>query len=602
MYHNGYVRVAGVVPKVAIGCPKENMRIVKDLLVDIEADMVVFPEMTTTGYSCEDLFYRNELLDASNHEIEVFLAENKFPGVVIIGAPIEVEQVLYNCAIAIQGDEILGIVPKMYLPHTGQFYETRWFADGFDVQRYVNFMDQTVPFGHVVFRSKHYTFGIEVCADMWSPLNPSTYLFLAGAEIVVNISSSPDEVGKFLMRRKITDSMTYRHKGVYMYVSSGVHESTSAQVFGGDMFVSELGNVISSVEGYSFDDEILYTDIDVSYIDYVRRTNGWYKMANQRNMVESFEVDFKSHEKPFDLLRDHDMTPFVPKENLDETFEEITNIQTVALARRLEHLNTRCTVIGVSGGLDSALALLQTHQTYKRQGWDPKGIVAVSMPSYPTSDRTKNNAEKLSKILGVTFQETPIHALVDQQLSLLNHSEEDVTYENVQARARTNFLFNLANKHGGLLLGTGDMTEMALGWCTYAGDQYAHYGLNAGVPKTLVRWMVEQYADRVEELKEVLLDIVHTPISPELKPDQVTEDTIGSYEINDFIMYRYLKYGDSKERIQSIIPEHKDIVESFFKRFYRSEFKRVTMPEGPKVIFTSLNARADLRLVSDLKR
>lgn len=602
MFNNGYVRVAGVVPEVAIGCPSKNIEVVKDILKDVKADMVVFPEMTTTGYSCEDLFYRADLLDASDKVLAEFMETNDFPGVVILGAPLEIEQVLYNVAIAIQGNKVLGIVPKMFLPHTGQFYETRWFQDGFAVQKEIEFLGQTVPVGHMVFKSKNYTFGIEVCADMWSPLNPSTYLFLKGAEIVVNISSSPEDIGKFKMRRKITDSMTYRHKGVYMYVSSGVHESTSHQVFGGDMFVSELGECISTVEGYSFEREILYTDIDISYIDYVRRTNGWYKLSNQRNHVDCFEVPFDSKDEEFKLLRDYDLTPFVPKKHFDVTFNEVTNIQTTALIRRLQHLNTKKTIIGVSGGLDSTFTILQAHKAYTRHGWDPKEIVAISMPSYPTSDRTRNNAKELCEILGVTFKEVPIHDLVDSQLALLDHDEQDVTYENIQARARTNFLFNLANKEKGIVLGTGDMTEMALGWCTYAGDQYAHYGLNAGVPKTLVRWMVAEYARRVPELTEVLTDIVDTPISPELIPGQVTEDTIGSYEINDFIMYRYLKYGDSKERIISFIPEHKEIVESFFRRFYASQFKRSTMPEGPKVIFTSLSSHADLRLVSDLKR
>lgn len=602
MKQTGFVTVSQIVSKVQVGDPKQNLIYIKEALEGETADLVVFPELTTTGYSCEDLFYRASLLRTADAELKAFIEQNTYPGVIILGTPVEIDHVLYNAAIAIQGTEILGIVPKMFLPHTSQFYETRWFQDGSNMNDYVTFLNQEVPMGHIVFESANFTFGIEVCADFWSPLNPSTALFLSGAEIVVNISSSPDEVGKYASRRMVANSLSLRNKGAYVYVSSGVYESVSHHVFGGDTFVSELGETISSNRNFSFDAPRYQTEIDVEAIRYQRRTNGWYKLASERHGTDVFGVSFISEEKEVELTRTFNMNPFIPSaETADLAFSEITDIQTSALRRRMEHIHTKKALIGVSGGLDSTLALLQIAETYKRAGWDTKDIVAVTLPSYPTSDRTKNNAVKLMDLLGITVREVPIHGLVDQQLELLEHDKKDVTYENIQARARTNFLFNLANKEGGMVVGTGDMTEMALGWATYAGDQYAHYGLNAGIPKTLVRWVVSEYAKRYPELSKVLTDIVETPISPELLLGQVTEETIGSYEIHDFILYRYLKYGDTKDRILRFLPEHKSEVEEFFKRFLRSQFKRFTMPESPKVVFASLSAHGDFRMVSDAK-
>jgi len=600
MYHNGFLRVAAVSPEVFVANPDKNLKEMIRVLKDIKADLVVFPELSITGYTCEDLFYHTSVTVKAKEAIESFLETNDFEGVVVIGAPIEHKGMLYNCALAIQKDKVLGIVPKMFLPHTGEFYEKRWFADGVGASLEMPFLGQTVPFGPIVFNSKNYSFGIEVCADMWGPLNPSAELFLSGAQVVVNISGSPEVVMKDRLRRELINSTTYRHKGAYVYVSSGITESTSAVLFGGDKFVSEIGTTIGSMQNYSFEEEVLYSDIDIDYINHVRRSNGWFKDARKRHPMHVFEVPFKSITEEFELNRIMDRTPFVPKTDIDEYFKQVTLIQTRALMRRLKAIGTKKTLIGVSGGLDSALALLQIVKAYKDFNYDLKDITAISMPSYPTSDRTKNNAKLLCTSLGVTFREIPITDLVDLQLKTLNHEELDVTYENVQARTRTSILLNLSNKQGGIVIGTGDMTEMALGWCTFAGDQIAHYGLNSGIPKTLIRFMVSHYAKVLPELGEVLIDIVDTPISPELLVDQVTEKTIGSYEVNDLIMYRFLKYGDSMERIKALIPEHSEVVTSFFKRFYASQFKRASMPDGPKVIFTTLNSHSDFRMASDI--
>lgn len=602
MYHNGFLRVAAVSPEVYVANPEKNLMEMYRVLENIKADLVVFPELSITGYTCEDLFFHTSVVDGSKDAIDQFIKHNDFEGVVVIGAPIERKGMLYNCAIAIQKSKILGIVPKMFLPHTGEFYEKRWFADGVGASLEIPFLGQTVPFGPIVFNSENYSFGIEVCADMWGPLNPSAELFLSGAQVVVNISGSPEVVMKDRLRRELINSTTYRHKGAYVYVSSGITESTSSVLFGGDKFVSEIGTIIGSKQDYSFEEEVLYSDIDIKYINHVRRSNGWFKDARKRHPMEVFEVPFDSNTEEFEINRVMDMTPFVPKTDIDEYFKQVTLIQTRSLMRRLKAVNTTKTLIGLSGGLDSALALLQIVKGYKDFGYDLKDITAISMPSYPTSDRTRNNAKLLAEGLGVTFKEMPIMDLVDVQLKTLNHDTKDVTYENVQARTRTNILMNLSNKQGGIVVGTGDMTEMALGWCTFAGDQIAHYGVNSGLPKTLVRFMVSHYALVLPELAEVLNDIVNTPISPELLEGQVTEDTIGSYETNDFIMYRFLKFGDSKERIKALIPEHSDIVEGFFRRFYASQFKRASMPDGPKVIFTTLNSHADFRMASDINK
>lgn len=600
MYHNGFVRVAAVSPEVHVAKPAKNLEIMYDVLSHVEADLVVFPELSITGYTCEDLFFHTSVTDEAKRVIDEFTKHNDFEGVVVVGAPIDYKGMLYNCAVAIQKSKILGIVPKMFLPHTGEFYEKRWFADGVGAQGIINFLGQEVPFGAMVFNSENYSFGIEVCADMWGPLNPSADLFLSGAQVVVNISGSPEVVFKDRLRRELINSTTYRHKGAYVYVSSGITESTSAVLFGGDKFVSEMGATIASKQDFSFGEEVLYADVDVKYINHVRRSNGWFKDARKRHPMKVHEIPFVSNSVEFELEREFDMTPFVPKTDQKEYFNQVTMIQTKSFMRRLKAINTTKSIIGVSGGLDSALALLQMVKAYKQENYDLKDITAISMPSYPTSDRTRDNARKLAEGLGVTFKEIPIMDLVDAQLKTLEHDTKDVTYENIQARTRTNILMNLSNKMGGIVVGTGDMTEMALGWCTFAGDQIAHYGLNSGIPKTLVRFMVDYYKHELPELKEVLEDIVATPISPELLEGQVTEETIGSYEINDFIMYRFLKFGDSKERIKAFIPEHAEIVESFFKRFYASQFKRASMPDGPKVIFTTLNSHADFRMASDI--
>jgi len=599
MYNNGFLRVAVVTPEVKVAEPMENAKEMLKTLAETKAGLVLYPELSITGYNCEDLFYHDFVINKSKEAIEYFLSKNTFEGVVVFGAPLEHRGVLYNVAFAVQGKKILGIVPKMFLPHTGEFYEKRWFADGVGIDEDIEFLNQIVPFGSIVFNSENYSFGIEVCADMWGALNPSANLYLSGAHIVLNLSASNEVINKSKLRKQLINTTTFRHKGAYVYCSAGVNESTGANVFGGDKIVSELGETIASMQNYSFEKEVLYADIDISYLKFARRSNGWYKDGSIRTDGNVIDVDFVSKNTTFELIREFDPLPFVPKKDEMDVFNQVTSIQTSSLIRRIRHLDCSL-IIGLSGGLDSTLAFLQAVKAYQRMNWKLSDIHVVMMPSYPTSERTMNNAKELSKKFSVTVHELPIHDFVDAQMNLLNHHQEDITYENIQARVRTNILMNMANKFKGIVLGTGDMSEIALGWCTFAGDATAHYGINSGLPKTLVKFMVSKYREVLPELKEVLTDVLETPISPELLPNQISEETVGSYEINDFIMYRFLKYGDSAERIKTFIPSHKKLVDGFFKRFNKAQFKRNAMPEGVKVVFTSLNSHSDFRMASDI--
>ncbi len=599
MYNNGFLKVAAITPEVYLAKPLKNVEKILEILIGIEANLAVFPELSITGYSLEDLLYSNKLLTETNQAIKYFLDKNKFQGIVVVGSPLTVEGILYNVAIVIRKDKILGIVPKIILPHTHEFNEKRWFNDGTNINQEIEFLGQTVLFGSNVFASEHFNFGVEICADMWGPYNPSSYLYLSGAEVVVNISASTENLNKNKVRRTLVNAVTIRHSAAYVYCSSGVNESSSTVLYGGDKFVYQAGNLVAEKQDYSFDTEILYADIDISSIRYNKRKNGYIKDSKKIAQLNIKNIRFKNLKKDFSLESKMDLTPFVPKIDIGGNFKQITNIQTRSLIKRMRAIDIKTVVIGISGGLDSTLALLQIVKAFKDFNYQLKNVIAVTMPSHPTSERTRKNAELLAKKLGVIFIENPIGNLVDQQLKLIAHSEKDVTYENVQSRIRTNILLSYANKYHGIVVGTGDMTEMALGWCTFAGDQIAHYSLNAGLPKTTVRFMVSQYAKN-NNLKELLLDIINTPISPELLENQVTEDTIGSYEVNDFILYRLLKDGDSMERIISFIPDEEKTVRAFFDRFYKNQFKRSTMPEGVKILFAALSSKTDLRIPGDL--
>jgi len=494
--NNGYVRALLVSNEFVLGQPQKNIEIMVQIAKQATGDFLVFPELATTGYSLEDLFYQAEVLEASDQAIQYFLNHNSFKGSVVLGAPITWENVTYNCAVVIQGNRVLGIVPKMYLPHTGEFYETRWFVDGDGIQTEIDFLGQKVPFGTIVFATDDYSFGVEVCADMWGPVNPSSNLYLAGAEVVVNISSSPEVVNKSDMRRILANAISYRHKGAYLYVSSNANESSSTLLFSGDTFVSQMGEVIAEDKSIGFATKVVEADIDIAYLQYVRRSNGWFRQARKRTPLKHAIVEFTQVNGSLPLLKPLNKAPFIPTEHVDSFVDQVLQIQQISLQRRLQVLKKPAVVLGLSGGLDSTLALWVAILAFDQAKIDRKQIYTYLLPTKHSSDTTKQSSRLLAKLAGVSFAEVDLQAKIDADLDLLDHTSIDVTYENVQARARTNFLMNKANQVGGIVLGTSDMTEIALGFSTFAGDQIAHYGVNSGVPKTLIRFIIQTLAAR----------------------------------------------------------------------------------------------------------
>ncbi len=618
MYHKGFVKVASVTPKLTVGNPKHNVNEMLRILEDIHASITVFPELSVTAYTCNDLFYQESLLRNTKKSIAYLLQSNPYSGIIVIGAPLEVDGVLYNCAFVIQKDKILGIVPKFYLPNTGEFYEKRWFQSGFNIVENYNelsYLGETVPFGYLVFKDKddEVSFGIEVCEDMWAPFSPGNILSLNGARIILNLSASNEVLGKREIRRRAILDHTRRNAGAYVYSSAGVNESTSETVFSGHNVIAQNSELLIETENFNQESEVIYGDIDLEKIDFSRRTNASYRDSLNRYRHNFTEVLFDIIETPdYTFEKKFDSTPFVPKVNILEDFEKIAALQENALIKRIKHVRAKSLVIGISGGLDSTLALLIACRCYDNLGWDRKKILGVTMPGLHTSAHTKKNALDMMHNLGVSVMDIDINNHVKEHFKLIGHDgvTEDITYENTQARARTMILMNLANKHKGLVLGTGDLSEMALGWCTYNGDQMSMYGINVGIPKTLVRFMITNYAIHKfnEAVRETLLSIVDTPITPELASNQKTEDTIGKYEINDFIVHRVLRFGDNEDRVafllERVFDVNKEVAETyasnFFRRFYSQQFKRQATPDGPKILDISVSPRGDLRLPSDI--
>ena len=618
MYKNGFIKVAAVTPKLQVGNPEFNVKEMLRILGNIESSITVFPELSVTAYTCNDLFFQESLLINTKKAIAYFLQNNTYSGIVVIGAPLEVDGVLYNCAFVIQGNKILGIVPKFYLPNTGEFYEKRWFQSGFNIvehYQFVDYLEQEVPFGYIVFKDTKddLSFGVEICEDMWAPFSPGNILSLNGAKIILNLSASNEVLGKREIRRRAILDHSRRNQGAYVYSSAGVNESTSETVFSGHNIVAQNSDLIIETENFNQNSEVIYGDIDLNKIDFSRRTNTSYRDSLNRYRHNFSEVLVKVNESAdYNFSKKFDSTPFVPKADILHDFEKVAALQENALIKRIKHVRAESLLIGISGGLDSTLALLIACRVYDSLQKSRKEIIAVTMPGLHTSAHTKKNALDMMKALGVTILEIDINNHVKEHFKLIGHDgvTEDITYENTQARARTMILMNLANKHKGLVLGTGDLSEMALGWCTYNGDQMSMYGINVGIPKTLVRFMIYNYAMHKfsEEVRGTLLSIVDTPITPELASNQKTEDAIGKYEINDFIVHRVLRYGDNEDRISWLLPfvfeidetTSKEYANKFFRRFYSQQFKRQATPDGPKILDISVSPRGDLRLPSDI--
>lgn len=607
---NGFIKVGAISPKLVVGNPKYNMEEIVNDLKKTDAQIVAFPELCVSGYSCGDLFYSKELLDEVEEEIVNFLSINTYSGVVILGAPIRANGQLYNCALVIKGNTIMGIVPKTYLPNVGEFVEKRWFNSDYNINTLSFANMEDIPFGLIIFEEEKYNikFGVEICYDMFAPVSPASLLSVNGANVIFTIAASDEIAGKKEIRKNAVLASSGNNCCAHIYVSAGIFESTSEVVFGGHDLIASNGSLVKESSNFITDTNIIEGLIDLNKTNFDRLHNNALRDSLSYYATDYATVYFALNERDNTPLLDQ--TPFVPKDKIIEQFLSISSIQEIALYRRLLHINAKCVVIGVSGGLDSTLALLVAHQTFKRLNYDTKGIIAVTMPGLGTTERTKNNAMDLIKKLNLNIKEINISNIVLEHFKQIEQDENkmDITYENAQARMRTLILMDIANQNNGIVVGTGDLSEIALGWCTYNGDQMSMYNVNAGLPKTLIRFMVEQYAlEKYSDVKDTLFDIINTPISPELKKDQKTEDSVGKYEINDFIMYQFLVCGASKERINALLEKAFAIdpvpyTSNFFARFYSQQYKRQASPDGPRVLNISLDAKGGFRMPSEVRR
>ena len=629
----GFVNVAAAVPVVKVADVDYNVQQIEGLIAQAEGrkvEVIVFPELCVTGYSCQDLFKEQLLLDRAEQGILMLLDfTRKLDVISIIGAPVIINGLLYNCAVVLQSGTILGVVPKTYLPNYAEFYEKRWFASAQDLNPTdIYFAGSSIHVSaepQVFVTSDGMKFGVEICEDVWAPIPPSNNLALAGADIIFNLSASNELIGKHHYLKSLLAQQSARTMSGYVYASSGFGESTQDVVYGGNAMIFENGKLLVEGSRFSFQPQIQMTQIDVEKLRVERRQNTTF--VNAQRGAQSREIQAKLiSPRDFVLLRNIDPHPFIPKEeNMQASCEEILNIQVAGLAKRLYHINGTKAVIGISGGLDSTLALLVTVKAFDKLDLDRKGIIGITMPGFGTTDRTHNNAVKLMETLGVTIREISIAKAVTQHFEDIgqNPKVHDVTYENSQARERTQILMDVANKENAIVVGTGDLSELALGWATYNGDHMSMYGVNAGVPKTLIRYLVSYVAG--EMATDTLLDIIDTPISPELIPadeqgniKQKTEDLVGPYELHDFFIYYFLRYGFSPKKIFVLAQRAfctpspaKDKVEfydeetvkkwlkTFCRRFFTQQFKRSCLPDGPKVGSVSLSPRGDWRMPSD---
>lgn len=620
----GFVKVAAVTPDIRVAdveFNKEQICRKMDEAAASGAKIIVFPELCVTGYTCSDLFTQDVLLDHAREVLTEIAAHTRdMDALVFVGAPLAVDGELYNVAAAMNHGKILGLTTKTFLPNYGEFYEMRQFREGPEKARKIEFDGEMVPFGpNILFTAKqmeHLIVAAEICEDVWSPVPPSIEAVREGATVIVNCSASDETIGKAAYRESLIAGQSARLIAGYIYSNAGEGESTTDLVFGGHNLIAENGTILA--ESKRFKNGIIYSEIDVNRLMSERRKNTTFKTAKERTLTRvPFDIEITETE----LTRVFPSRPFVPSENRERAkrCEEILTIQAMGLKKRLEHTHAKCAVVGISGGLDSTLALLVTAKAFDALGLDRKHIISVTMPCFGTTDRTYNNACKMSLSLGAELREVPIAAAVMQHFKDIGHDPEDhsVTYENSQARERTQVIMDIANANGGMVIGTGDMSELALGWATYNGDHMSMYGVNASVPKTLVRHLVQYYADTTDdkELQEVLYDVLDTPVSPELLPPkdgkiaQKTEDLVGPYELHDFFLYYFLRFGYAPSKIYRIAKysfagEYDDEtiykwLRTFCQRFFAQQFKRSCLPDGPKVGTVALSPRGDWRMPSD---
>ena len=623
--NNGFVRVAAAIPELRVADCIYNVARMTELVRKGEEEkvqVICFPELSLTGYTCADLFQQQQLLsDAQKALNELQLLTFATTSVIIVGMPVRVQSHLFNTAVVLQGGHVLGVVPKTHLPNNNEFYEKRWFTSGAlaDSQT-ITISGEEVPFGtDILFSDGKFTFGVEICEDLWVPIPPSSQQALHGAEIIFNLSATNELIGKHQYLRQLIEQQSARCNAGYVYASAGAGESTTDVVYAGNGLIAENGKIISASDRFSFDPQLIVTDIDIDRLQAERIRNTNYANDKSARIYRTIQLE-DAHFTHYDLKRIFDKHPFVPSiTNRDESCHEIFSIQIGGLAKRWQHTQSDTVVIGISGGLDSTLALLISVKTADKLGYERKRIVGVTMPGFGTTDRTYTNAINLMKSLGITLLEISIKDACLQHFKDINHDPKlhDVVYENTQARERTQILMDIANKQHGLVIGTGDLSEMALGWSTYNGDHMSMYAVNSGVPKTLVRYLVDWAAHQLDATSEdILRDILDTPVSPELLPAdangdiaQKTEDIVGPYELHDFFLYYMVRFGFSPSKIlflaknayANTYPD--DVIEKWLKifihRFFSQQFKRSCIPDGPKVGSINLSPRGDWRMPSD---
>jgi NAD+ synthase (glutamine-hydrolysing) len=617
MFKKGFLKVSAATPKISVGDIQFNKSAILDLLEKTTSSMIVFPELTITGYTASDLFYQDAFIEDAKKALHEIIEETSYQGVYILGVPLDLNGILYNCAVVIQHKKILGIVPKHYLPNYHEFYEKRWFHTGYKTtMKSIKLFGEQVPFGYLLFEDADHgiRFGVEICQDLWATYSPSDDMSLAGANLFFNLSASTERVGKPIIRKHLVLDHSRKQMAAYVYTSTGHFESSSEVVYSGHKLIATMGSLVAESAPFMNDSTVLTADVDIHAINYQKRQDSTYRDMHMQIQNQYQVVNFRVEEdQDFIFEKPLCQKPFIPEPRLDENIELANQLQVLGLMKRIESLpeQSRKIIIGISGGLDSALALLVSHQAMLKLGYSAKDIIAVTMPSHATSKTTKNVAVKLMESLEVTSLEIPIGKSVDLHLKSISHTDKDVTYENAQARIRTLILMDLANKYGGFVLGTGDLSEIALGWMTYNGDQMSMYAVNSGLPKTWVQLLIEYHAHhQYKALKETLIKILKAPITPELLENQDTEKSIGRYDVNDFILYHHLDQGADESKIEWLVEEAFDFekaeskmyVNRFFKRFYSQQFKRQTLPEGPKILNVSLSPRGQYRMPSDVKR
>lgn len=621
---DGYIKVAAVTPKVKVADCPYNTKLVIDEIADAReknVQLIVFPELVISSYTCGDLFLQGPLLrDAKKGLLEIVEATKGDSMIVVVGVPYVVHQKLYNCAAVVQNGQILGLVPKTHLPNYNEFYEARHFTRGSKDIEIIMIDGDLVPFGtNLLFECldiPELVIACEICEDLWVPLPPSTNHAMAGATVICNTSASDETTTKENYRRNLVSNQSARLVSAYVYANAGDGESTQDVVYSGHNLICENGSILA--ESKRFCNETIYAQIDLQRLSSERRRMTTFL---DETGEDYFRVKFSMEIRDLPLERTYPRTPFIPSDRTerDKRCDEILTIQAMGLKKRLEHTHAQSAVIGISGGLDSTLAVLVTARAFDMLGIPRKNMICVTMPCYGTTDRTYTNAVTLIDRLGATLKEINIIKAVEQHFADIGHDpdEHNVVYENAQARERTQILMDLANKYNGMVIGTGDLSELALGWATYNGDHMSMYAVNSSVPKTLVRYLVLYYAETSgdQTLADVLMDVLDTPVSPELLPPedgkiaQKTEDLVGPYELHDFFLYYMLRFGFAPKKLFRMaqktfegvydVPTIYKWLRTFTWRFFAQHFKRTCLPDGPKVGSVAVSPRGDLRMPTD---